>query len=215
MLDFLKETFPSDALGPFVVGVLAWFGINFVFLAPSVIGPRLAERYYVPACVASVEQGRAARLQADKDEEQAVMAQLQRGVENAVRQSQQAVGGMLMQLFQGYGREGEAFIERHGQTLGNFSDRMGGQAAGPLAAQAQRAYAEWQAKKNAERAAQRAAQRFTAPAAFCGCNVSAALSSNVDLALFTSTLRAYKPKGISDIESGRVFEAECGKAPVV
>lgn len=58
------------------------------------------------------------------------------------------------------------------------------------------------------------AAKLSDASSFCGCNVTAALSNNTDLAIYTSTLRLFKPKGVADLDNGRVFESECGKAPV-
>jgi hypothetical protein len=74
---------------------------------------------------------------------------------------------------------------------------------------------EWKSKKQSEIASMRSQQKYRDAAGFCGCNISAAMSNNIDLALYTSSLRMFKPKGVIDLENGRVFEAECGKAPVV
>ena len=215
MLEWFKEIFPVEAFGPLVGGVLLWFGLNFIFLAPSVIVPRLAERYYAPACVATVDSGRAAFIKTVQEEETAYKGALNDWIKEQTANSQATVGGLLGQIFGGYGQEGQDFMNYYGKELGDFSNRVGGQAMGPLQLKAQEALTEWQGKKQAEIAAMRAQQKYTDAASFCGCNISAAMSNNVDLALYTSSLRMFKPKGVIDLENGRVFESECGTAPVV
>lgn len=214
MLDWFKEIFPVEAFGPLIGGLLVWFGLNFIFLAPSVAGPRLAERYYAPACIAAVETGRVAFAKTRDEEETAYKGRLNDWIREQTANSQSQVGDVLSQIFGGYGQQGQAFMSHYGSELNSFSNRVGGQAMGPLQVEAQKALTEWQGKKQAEIAAMRAQQKYTDATGFCGCNVSAALSNNVELALHTASLRMFKPKGISDLENGRVFEAECGKPPV-
>ena len=214
MFDSLKEIFPVEAVGPLLGGLLLWFGLNYIFLAPSVIGPRLAERYYAPACIATVEAGRAAFINTRQEQETAYKKELAAWVQQQTRSAQQSVGGVLGQIFSGYGQQGQDFMNYYGNELNSFSNNVGGQAAGPLAQQATEALSEWQERKDNEAAALRAQQKFSDAPSFCGCNVTAALSNNTDLAIYTSTLRLFKPKGVADLDNGRVFESECGKAPV-
>ena len=214
MFEWFKEIFPVEAFGPLVGGLLVWFGLNFVFLAPSVIAPRLAERYYAPACVAMVETGRAAFIKTAQEEEAAYKGRLNDWIREQTANSQSQVGSVLGQIFGAYGQQGQDFMNHYGSELGDFSNRVGGQVMGPLQLQAQEALTEYQGKKQAEIAAMRAAQKYSDAAGFCGCNITAALSNNVEMALYTSTLRGFKPKGIADLENGRVFDDECGKAPV-
>lgn len=215
MLEWFKEIFPVEAFGPLIGGVLLWFGLNFIFLAPSVIVPRLAERYYAPACVATVTAGRANFIKTVQEDEAAYKAKLTDWIAEQTAESKRQVGGVLGQIFGAYGQEGRDLMSAYGDQFADFSNKVGGQAMGPLQLQAQDALTEWQGKKQAEIAAMRAQQKYTDAASFCGCNISAAMSNSVDLALYTSSLRMFKPKGVIDLENGRVFEAECGTAPVV
>ncbi|WLS12076.1 hypothetical protein Q9314_28690 (plasmid) [Shinella sumterensis] len=215
MLGSLKEIFPVEAFAPLLGGLLLWFGLNYIFLAPNVIVPRLSERYYAPACIKSVEAGRAAFDETAKKEEADYNRYLNKWIAEQTANAQAQVGNMLGQILGGRGIESQRFFETHGNALTDFSKRMGGQAMGPLQQKAQAAFTEWKSKKQTEIASMRAQQKYRDAAGFCGCNISAAMSNNIDLALYTSTLRMFKPKGVIDLENGRVFEAECGKAPVV
>lgn len=215
MFEWFKEIFPVEAFGPLVGGVLLWFGLNFIFLAPSVIVPRLAERYYAPACVATVTAGRANFIKTVQEDETAYKAKLTDWIAEQTAESKRSVGNVLGQIFGAYGQEGRDLMSAYGDEFADFSNKVGGQAMGPLQLQAQEALTEWQGKKQSEIAAMRAQQKYADPASFCGCNISAAMSNNVELALYTSSLRMFKPKGVIDLENGRVFEAECGTAPVV
>jgi hypothetical protein len=215
MIGSLKEIFPIEAFAPLLGGLLLWFGFNYIFLAPSIIVPRLSERYYSPACIASVETGKAAFIQGSKKEEEDYNLALNKWIAEQTANAQAQVGNMIGQLLGGRGLESQRFFETHGNTLTDFSKRMGGQAMGPLQQKAQAAMTEWKAKKQAEIIAMRSQQKYRDARSFCGCNIAAAMSNNIDLALYTSSLRMFKPKGVIDLENGRVFEAECGKAPVV
>lgn len=215
MIGSLKEIFPVEAFAPLLGGLLLWFGFNYIFLAPSIIVPRLSERYYAPACIKSVEEGRAAIVEAARKEEEAYNLALNKWIAEQTANAQAQVGNMIGQLLGGRGVESQRFFETHGNTLTDFSKRLGGQAMGPLQQKAQAAMTEWKSKKQSEIASMRSQQKYRDAAGFCGCNVSAAMANNIDLALYTSSLRMFKPKGVIDLENGRVFEAECGKAPVV
>lgn len=207
-----KEFFPVDALAPLVGGLLLWFGVNYLVLAPNVIGPRLAERYYLPACVAGVEQGRsqmAGRLrQMDQEIETALRqlgAQAAEGVQNQL-------GSILGQVLGMYGAEGQAFKDRYGSQLGGS---FGGMVGVGIEAKLAEQRAAMQAEKERQIAEMRAQQKFSSPAQFCGCNVGEGLSDRLELALFTSSLRLYTPPRMEALNRGEIFGAQCGAAPVL
>ncbi|SFJ62062.1 hypothetical protein [Aerobium aerolatum] len=209
MIDW-RDFFPVDALAPLIGGLLLWFGVNYLVLAPNVIGPRLAEKYYTPACLASVEAGRAELAQrfAAADAEW-----LERAEKNSreIRQKYSGSGGVFGGIIGMYGAEGQRFMQKHGNTLSQWGSGPLEQAISQGLAEAR---AQYDAKRKAEIDELRRAQRYSDAPAFCGCNVAAGMSDKLDLALFTSTVRLYKPAGIADLEAGRVFD-QCGTAPVV
>lgn len=205
-----RDFFPVDALAPLIGGLLLWFGVNYLVLAPNVIGPRLAEKYYTPACLASVEAGRTALTEKFAAADAAWLERAER-TSRELRQQYSGGGGIFGSFLGLYGAEGQQFIQKHGDTLNQWGSGPLNQAISQGISSAR---AEYDAKRSAEIAELRRSQRHTDAAGFCGCNVAAGMSDKLDLALFTSTVRLYKPAGIADLEAGRVFD-QCGAVPVV
>lgn len=215
MISSLRDFLPMEALAPVLGGLLLWFGFNYIVLAPNVIVPRLAEKYYVPACVTSVKNAREAAIERFKKEEAEYMVTLNKWMVEQNDKMKAAAGNLLGQILGNYGAQGQAYVQQHGKELGGWLDKSLATASPALVQRAQQALTEWKSGKQKEIASLRSQQKFSDPAAFCGCNVGAAMSNNIDLALYTSSLRLLKPKSVSELENGRVFEAECGKIPVV
>lgn len=215
MIGSLKDFLPMEALAPVLGGLLLWFGFNYLVLAPNVIVPRLAEKYYVPACIGSIKSAREALTERSRKDEAEYVVTLNKWIVEQNAKMKAAAGGALAQFFGIYGSEGQAYLQRYGKDLGNMVDQGLSNASPALVQKAQQALAEWKSGKQKEIATLRSQQKFSDPVAFCGCNVSAALSDNIDLALYTSSLRLLKPKSVKELEGGRVFESDCGKAPVV
>ncbi|KNY13053.1 hypothetical protein AKG11_31370 [Shinella sp. SUS2] len=205
-----RDFFPVDALAPLIGGLLLWFGVNYLVLAPNVIGPRLAEKYYTPACLASVEAGRTALAEKFAAADAAWLERADK-TRRELQQQYSGGGGILGGILGMYGAEGQRFIQKHGDTLSQWSSGPVNQAINQGLGQAR---AEYDAARRTEIAELRRNQRYTDAAGFCGCNVAAGMSDKLDLALFTSTVRLYKPAGIADLEAGRVFD-QCGTVPVV
>lgn len=203
-----RDFFPVDALAPLIGGVLVWFGLNYLVLAPNVIAPRLAEKYYTPACLASVEAGRdevAKRFEAEEANWQAVLEQKVAAIR------QQYSGGAIGGILGMYGAEGQRFMQNHGNTISQWGSGPINQA---IAEGMRQARENFEADRSAEIAEMRKSQKYSTPAQFCGCNVEAGLSDRFDLALFTSTVRLFKPAGIARLEAGAIHD-QCGAVPVV
>lgn len=210
MIDW-RDFFPVDALAPLIGGLLLWFGVNYLVLAPNVIGPRLAEKYYTPACLASVEAGRTELAERFAAADAAWLDRAGRTRRELLEEYSSAGGRILDSILGMYGADGRAIIQRHSNTITNNTTGMLNMGISQGIAEAR---AEYDAKRNAEIAELRRAQRYSDAPAFCGCNVAAGMTDKLDLALFTSTVRLYKPAGIAHLEAGRVFD-QCGAVPVV
>lgn len=215
MTGSLKDFLPIDALAPLLGGLLLWFGFNYLVLAPNIITPRLTEKYYVPACMASVSTARQAVSDRLKKDETEYMAALNKWMIEQSSQMKARAGNALQQFFGMYGKEGQAYLQQHGNALGGLVDQGMASVAPVILEQGQKALSEWKAGKQKELASIRSQQKHSEPVAFCACNVAAAMGDNVDLALYTSSLRLLKPKKVRELENGHVFETECGKVPVV
>ena len=220
-----KELFPIESIAPLVGGAALWLAFNYFFLAPEVLGPRLAEKYYQPACLAAVASGRQSFQQEMQQARENGLAQIQRTMQEVSREvagaAQAQIGAGLGMLFGG--RPGsDRFMQRHGETLNQWA----GQAVAPHLQQAlnQRFANERAALDRVLQTRQREAEQgvvHRAPAPFCGCVVSEGmaqgLAEGLDLAAFTSTLRLYKPRVIRQLDDGSRIQATttCGKPPLV
>lgn len=198
----IKDWIPVEAFAPFIAGVLIWFGVNYTFLAPDVIGPRLSEKYYVPVCEANV----AKVAEGFKTELAAKVQTFESGLAQRQQKTRQAIQQQLDGIFSPYGAEGKAIGNLFGLNSQNYESAIA------MESDNQRGSFSGEVQKEIEK--QRASQKHETPAAFCGCNVSEAMSERLELSLFTTSFRLYKPRMISQLEDGTFFEA-CGAAPVV
>lgn len=211
----LSELFPIQSIGPLIGGILLWFGFNYLYLGPELIGPRLGAKYYHPACMAAVTDGREAYHRETLTLLEAYRAR-QAEIVQAMQQRAQAGANNALGLLFG-GRPGsDEFMRRHGGTLqGWMNNNM---APGVAVAIEQRLQAEQQAFTGQMAEREKEARRgvvYSAPAQFCGCVVNEGLKERVDLAAFTATLRLYTPPGIRRLADGTMLHdaKACGSVP--
>lgn len=212
----LSELFPIESIGPLIGGALVWFAINYLFIGPELIGPRLAAKYYQPACMAALKDGREAFQGESKSLRQAFEAKQEALARSLQQEMQQGVGAMFGVLLGG--RPGsEAFFRQHGKTVEGWGNNIAGMGA--LGVQErlrseQRAFDDQQAAREQEA---RKGVIYAAPAQFCGCVVSEGLKERIDLAAFTATLRLYTPPAIRRLSNGTMLHdaKACGTAPAV
>lgn len=216
-----EEFFPVESIAPLLGGVLIWFGLNCFFIGPSIIGPRSAEKYYLPACMSAVQTGKQAHAEELQTLREQGEAQIQETMQNVARQTGQAAQGtlntMLGGLFGGY-PGGEEFMARHGDTLRGWG---AGQAAPYLQAalqeRLQNERADLVKRLTARQEEARRGVLHPSPAAFCGCVVSEGLSDRLELAAYSASLRIYAPPAIERLADGTMIHntKQCGSVPVV
>ena len=210
------ELFPIQSIGPLIGGALVWFAINYIYIAPELIGPRLAAKYYHPACMAAVKDGRQAHQNEVANLKQAFAKQQEALAASLQQQVQQSTGGLFGMLLGG--RPGsEEFFKKHGKTVEGWGNSIAATANPTIAARLrdeQRAFDNQLAAREAEA---RKGVVYAAPAQFCGCVISEGMKERLDLAAFTATLRLYTPPAIRRFEDGTMLhEAKaCGIPPVV
>jgi len=210
----LAELFPIQSIGPLIGGAILWFALNYLYIAPNLIGPRLAAKYYTPACLAAVKDGRqafqsetASLIEAFKKQQVALAEGLQ-------RQMQQGVAGVFGMMLGG--RPGSAeYFRKHGDTVQEWGNSIAGMGSPAIA---ERLRTEQRAFETQLAAREREAKKgivYTAPAQFCGCVITEGMKERVDLAAFTATLRLYTPPAIRRFEDGTMLhEAKaCGTPP--
>ena len=213
------ELFPVEGIAPLLGGILVWFGLNYLFIAPEIIAPRLAARYYLPACQIAVAEGRQARqshvARLIQQGETALQQAAQMAQQQAQQRSQQATGTVLGMLFGG--RPGsEEFMNRYGGQMQGWAAQQAAPAVG-MAVQQQveqqrRAFIQ---QMQAEEREARAGIIHATPAAFCGCVVEEGLMKDrFQLAAYTASLRVFTPDGVRRLQDGTIFnDARAGGRP--
>lgn len=212
----LSELFPIQSIGPLIGGALIWFAVNYLYIGPELIGPRLAAKYYLPACVAAVQDGK----QAFQTETASLRDAFTRGQEQLAQtlrqQMQQGVAGMFGMMLGG--RPGsDKFFRQHGETVQGWTNSltdMGSPAVAERLQSEQRAFEARMAEREKDA---RKGVIYPAPAQFCGCVVGEGLKERVDLAAFTATLRLYTPSAIRRLADGTMLHdaKACGTVPSV
>lgn len=209
----LKDILPTEALLPFIAGGTVWFGANYLYIGPEMIGPRLAEVHFAPACTAIVEQGRTIYAAREQD----LIDQFNAGLESQADAARGRVAAASDQALE------MAFGDLAPEMMALFGDQMMGSAAGMIDLQLQ---GEIEAQRKAfqdELAAQRAAATSAViyPNAedYCGCMIHQTLSEEAfDLASYTASLRLFTPPTIRNIETGATYNVvlpACGAMPVL
>lgn len=217
-----RELFPVEGIAPLLGGILVWFGLNYLFIAPDIIAPRLAARYYLPACQTAVAEGRQARqshvARLIQQGEAALQQAAQMAQQQAQQRSQQATGTVLGMLFGG--RPGsEEFLNRYGGQMQGWAAQQSAPAVGMAVQQQveQQRRAFIQQMQTEEREA-RAGIVHATPAAFCGCVVEDGLMKDrFQLAAYTASLRVFTPDGVRRLQDGTIYNdaRACGRPPVV
>ena len=198
MIDTLKELFPVEAIGPAIGGALIWFGANYAFVGPELIGPRLKEKHYVPMCEMVVAEGRSIRAR----EEKALIARAEDELARRADMLRSQLSHGAGSIFSMMGAEGQNFWNKWGNQIGGGVSSM---MEGPITMRLEAERAELYAAIRAEKAKAQSSIVHKAPNAYCGCLIDEALDERTDLAFFTSTLRFYTPPTIRNIETGAIF----------
>lgn len=209
----LSELFPIESIGPLIGGALLWFALNYLFIAPELIGPRLAEKYYAPACLAAVADGRQARASEVASLKQAFQERLQQTAQELQRTLHAQTGNMFGMLFGG-GRDGTAFMQKYGGQLDSWAGNMYAPAIQQRIQEERAAFAR---KLAAQEQEARRGVIYHTPVQFCGCVVAEGMKERVDMAAYTATLRLYSPPAVRRLADGTMlhFTPACGSVPVV
>lgn len=212
----LAELFPVESIGPLLGGVLIWFAVNYLYIGPELIGPRLAAKYYGPACLAAVQDGREARTNEVASLRQAFQQQQAALAQSLQQQMQAATSGFFGALLGG--RPGsDEFFRQHGNTVQGWSNSMAGMATPAIQQRLQREEAAFRDKMEEREREAKKGILYASPVQFCGCVITEGMKERIDLAAFTATLRLYTPPAIKKLGDGTMLhEAKaCGSPPMV
>lgn len=166
-----------DALFPIIAALGVWIGANIFYIGPEIVGPRLAEKYYLPACHAAVVKARAA-LEAAKLER---LQSQQRQARGKQRQINNLLGGFMRNVL------GNEFVEhyRDDPLVQSMQEMMevGGALEKPIG--------------NLSLPSPGPSK----PSDYCGCVVSENIGESISTGLFSASLRIWKPENIRRLES--------------
>lgn len=211
MIDW-KELFPVEGIAPLLGGILIWLGLNWLYIAPEIIGPRLAQKYYLPVCREAVAQGRIAREREVASLRTTAEQRLQQTMAEVQERMQAATGNILGQIFGG--RPGSAeFMGRYGGQMSGFVNNS---MAPALQQRYQQERAAIMAALDTEQREARSGIIHATPERYCGCAVTDAMKDRIELAAYTASLRIYTPAAVRRLEDGSyITEAgPCGKPPI-
>jgi hypothetical protein len=201
---------------PVVVGLVAWYGLNFAWIAPNVIAPRLAEKHYLPSCVANVEKISMAVAQDFQTRAQQAREAAAQAAAQVEREAQAAANEFWGRLFADR-PGGQQFLEYYnqpGRALDTANKIATGHAVNlTLQGEGQKLASEISEMSKEVREMNRTANYKTA-ADYCGCYVTTGMSDRMEMAFHTSTVRVFKPQGLTDMEAFKKFD-DCGSVPVV
>lgn len=217
MIDSIRDFIPVQAIGPAIGGATLWFGANFLYLGPQVIAPRIAERQFIPACLANVAAAR-----------QHIATQEQGWIESAEKEAARIADEMRSRIRQGtnhatssffsaFGDQGRAFAQHYGRQIERMVNANTGAhieaAVGHKVGEFRQMFSRELENKRAR--FRSGVQHATAPA-FCGCLVTEAFADRVQLASYTASFRLYEPAQIEQRRVGTIPpNTSCGTPPLL
>ncbi len=215
MLQYLKELIPMEIIGPLILGAMVWFGVNYVFLGPVVLAPRIAEKYMVPKCMENVQAVSQVfeRKRADLSSEvaragAAKRKELQDKIKESTSQGIQGFFGL-------YGEQGKEFNRFYGKQIDQFAGRVVGSTQAAIDEAV--AKAEREAREEIAALIAQMSQGVKLPnaKAYCACVTDEDLANRFDVAAYTASLRLYSPPLIQQRLAGVLPEKTmCGRPPI-
>lgn len=176
MLSMLRDLPFIDSIFPVLVAALLWTGAHVYYVGPEVVAPRLAEKYYLPACRAHVAKAQARLSEIRRERTEAA--------EHAKRRKQEAVRDALTGMMTGI--LGDEYMRHYGdhpffKSMKDITE-LGITLQNPV-----------EALTDIPRGGE------TNPADYCGC-VVAELLGGAETGFFSASLRFWKPGNIRRLE---------------
>ncbi len=173
MLSMIKDLPFIDTVFPIVIAVAIWTGVHVLFIGPEVIGPRLTEKYYMPACRAGV-----ARIKALSEEKQQRAYQAQRRQQEVKkRKAGKLLDGLTTSIF---GPEFAEYYKDH-PFIKSMQDmaRMGIELETPTII---------------------LPKPSQMPSNYCNCIIAELLSERMATGLYSASLRLWKGNNIRRLQ---------------
>lgn len=166
-----------DAIFPVLAALAVWIGMHMFYIGPEIIGPRLAQKYYLPACQANITRT-IANVAAAK---QARSTAHQTQVQQSQRQMNNLLGGFMRGVF------GDEFVDYYGDD--------------PLVKSMQDMVDVGMALENPIDNLPGFQAEVLATADYCQCIISENIGERVSTGLFSASLRIWKPANIRRLEN--------------
>lgn len=217
MIDSIKEFLPVQAIGPAIGGVTLWFGANFLYLGPQVIAPRLAEKQYIPACLANIGAARQTIAAQERGWIEGAEQQAARIADEMRNRIRQGTNQATSSFFSAFGDQGRAFAQHYGrQVEGMVNANTGAHIEAAISQKIGEFRQQFNQELEARRSKFRAGIQHTNASAFCGCLVKAAFADRVQLAAFTASFRLYEPAEFEQRRAGGISpNTPCGTPPLL
>ena len=177
MFSNLRDLPFFDALFPIIAPIGVWTLAHIFYVGPAIVGPRLAEKYYLPQCYASVTRARATL--------QAVRLARAQAQQRQTQEKQRRMNNLLGGFMRGY--FGDEFVDyyRNDPLVKSMQDMMDVSAS----------------LQNPINALPLPSPNTSRPSDYCGCVVAENIGKSVSTGLFSASLRIWKPQNIRRLES--------------
>jgi hypothetical protein len=198
MFDAIKDIIPTEQFGPGLLGLVVWFGANYGYVAPEIVMPRAMAMTYQPACERLLAEGNLKHQERRRTIAEAAQEKLSKEQERALQIGKEiTTQGLELWL----GKEGAKELEPFSSTMTELALRA--------------EMLKRQSQTPAALASAEVALPLRSNEEVCRCILNSAMDERLDLALYTASLRIYRPPTIANLESGALFDnsTRC-KAPI-
>ena len=176
MFSMIKDIPYIDTIMPLLLALGLWTCAHIFYIGPDIVGPRLAIKYYLPACKANLTNAKqsAVEFRQRKNAHQ----------QNQLQKRQQMIGDTFGNLMRNY--FGQEFSNKYADSVIFNPMKVIPNMDGLLAL---------------NNSAEQAPVQNIDGLAYCACLVEEVISERVSMGLFSASLRIWKPKAIRQLEN--------------
>ncbi|NRA88452.1 MAG: hypothetical protein HRU28_13920 [Rhizobiales bacterium] len=176
MFSMIKDIPYIDTIMPLLLALGLWTCTHIFYIGPDIVGPRLATKYYLPACKANLANAKQTSIEFRQRKNARKQYQLQ--------QRQQMIGDTFGNLMKNY----------FGQEFSNkYSDSM---ILNPM-----KMMPNVDALLALNNGAEQAPVQNIDGSAYCACLVEEVITERISMGLFSASMRIWKPKSIRQLEN--------------
>lgn len=176
MFSMIKDIPYIDTIMPLLLALGLWTAAHIFYIGPDIVGPRLATKYYLPACKANLVNAKQSAVEFRQRKNAHQQYQLQ--------QRQQMIGDTFGNLMRNY--FGQEFSNKYSDSVIFNPMKIMPNVDGLLALNNGTEQAPIQNKDSS---------------AYCTCLVDEVINERVSMGLFSASMRIWKPKSIRQLEN--------------